>query len=201
MKCITANGKIMLVILTVMGVVCAGSPVLADVVWIAGEPDEGDAMPMNYSDSLPSGWGVPSEIFSMSLRDYTSDAGKFSFEIETNFGNLTERQNWDSSVPISLGDSYTFGVGLENFTAGGLYIRRIDRASLATTDLYEFTLEGRDGSSGDPLTHGKPRWPQRATPLTAPKLPVACTKWGQNQISLQVPWRAMRAFRSMSCRR
>jgi len=117
-------------------------------VWTAIEPYD-SVYP--YFDGSPNGWGYPSEIWGLTVSDNGNYAdGKFSFEIQTNFGDLAARTAFDNAHPSWRWiDSYTTTspyLQLRNFAAGDLYIRV--RSTIGQPDkVYGLVLEARKGSA------------------------------------------------------
>jgi len=75
-------------------------------------------------DGSPAGHGHPCEIYSMFLSHPDPASGTFKFSIQTNFGDLTARQAYDSQHPgLRWRDSYKSGFLMSQVTPGDLYIR------------------------------------------------------------------------------
>jgi hypothetical protein len=90
----------------------------------------------------------------MTLTDNGNYAdGSFSFEIQTNFGDLEQRQSYDSQHShLRWIDSYTTSspyLRMQNFAAGDLYIRVHDGAA-ESDRVYGLVMESRNGDDTDP---------------------------------------------------
>jgi hypothetical protein len=150
---------LLVTILAVIALCLGTSQATADLLqWTTVEPDEADSMPFDYSDGIPQHKEYPCEIFGMTLTTNTDIPNVFSFDIQTNFGDLTERQIW--SQTWTTGDSYNGGVGLDEFITGDLYI--LVRSKLGFTSVYDdpvhgkwnrlygLAFESRTGTQGNP---------------------------------------------------
>jgi len=116
--------------------------------WSAIEPYDSTIPSLDYYDGSPNGYGYPSEIYGMTL--WTTSPGGFGFEIATNFGDLSERQAYDSAHPSwRWRDSYTGSTVLSGFVAGDLYIR-VRSIADDPDEVYGLVLESRQGTSADP---------------------------------------------------
>ncbi|NQT19633.1 MAG: PEP-CTERM sorting domain-containing protein [Planctomycetes bacterium] len=142
------------IIVLVVTIVCWGICGAYADVWTSVEPYDSLIPGLDYYDGSPSGYGYPCEIYAMALSDNENSAdGKFSFEIQTNFGDLAERQAFDNAHKYwRWMDSYTTSspyLRMQNFAVGDLYIRVGDIGGTSDA-IYGLVLEGRQGTSDDP---------------------------------------------------
>jgi len=116
--------------------VCLSGAAQADKLWSSVEPY--DSPPLDYYDGVVTAC----EIWSITLRDYTASPGKFSFVIDTNFGDYASRLEYP--VAVWYQDTYTYWK-LSRLLPGDLYIRRFNKSDpSATTAVYGLVLESRD---------------------------------------------------------
>ena len=146
------NKGTLLTTAVVLALLALAGSAFADLptIWRADEPP--DMIPLDYYDGEPGGSALrPNEIWSMWIMDNPSIDGKFTFKIETNFGNQAARATYENYL---FKDSYS-SWKLENLVAGDLYIARYDKPDeekntpAVLTNTYGLVLETRTGPGSD----------------------------------------------------
>ena len=120
----------------------------ADIITAYEPPVAGTSTDAQYPDGSPLGYSNPCEIYGMAIE--TLGSGRIKFEIQTNFGDLTSRQTYDTTTGYTWMDTYSSGWGMQNVAAGDLYIRVYTPGGTTPDRLFGLVLEDRDGDDSDP---------------------------------------------------